>query len=67
MRKNFRHQEIELLLIIFDSAARSNVLIETLKRYISNDKFEFELEENKGGETFLYNSSVLKHISILGE
>ena len=52
---------------IHDSAARSNVLIETLKRYISNGKFEFELEENKGGETFYIIHPVLKHISILGE
>ena len=66
MRKNFRHQEIELLLIIFMTTS-SNVLIETLSTYISNDKFEFELEENKGGETFYIIHPVLKHISILGE
>ncbi len=52
---------------IHDSEARSDVLVETLKNYISNGKFEFELEENKGGETFYIIHPVLKHISILGE
>lgn len=51
---------------IYDSEVRSQVLIDTLKNYILKGKFEFELEDNSGGETFYIIHPVLKHISILG-
>ena len=51
---------------IYDSKARSEVLIETLKKYVKSGYWEFELENNKGGETFYIIHPVLKHLAILG-
>jgi methionyl-tRNA formyltransferase len=50
---------------IFDSAARAKVLIDTLQCYIESGEWSFELENNKGGETFYIIHPVLKHIAIL--
>jgi len=52
---------------ISDSEARVNVLIETLKKYINDGMFSFELERNTGGETYYIIHPVLKHIAILGK
>ena len=51
---------------IYDSEARSTVLIETLKSYVKSGSWEFELENNQGGETFYIIHPVLKHLAILG-
>lgn len=50
---------------VFDSAARAKVLIETLQSYIQLGDWSFELESNKGGETYYVIHPVLKHIAIL--
>lgn len=49
-----------------DSQARSKVLIECLKSYLDSGEWEYELENNYGGETFYIIHPVLKHIAILG-
>jgi len=51
---------------IYDSEARSKVLIETLKQHVKSGGWDFELESNKGGETFYIIHPVLKHLAILG-
>jgi len=51
---------------IHDSEARSKVLIETLSNYIKHGKWNFDLENNKGGEVFYIIHPVLKHLAILG-
>ncbi len=50
---------------IYDSEARAKVLIKTLEYYVESGSFNFELENNKGGETFYIIHPVLKHLSIL--
>lgn len=66
MRKKFPspscRQEIDH---IYDSAARSKVLIETLNRYVTKGEWEFDLPNNVGGETYYIIHPVLKHIAIL--
>ena len=52
---------------VFDSAARAKVLIETLQSYVELGDWNFELEDNKGGETYYVIHPVLKHIAILSE
>ena len=52
---------------IYDSEARAKVLIETLEYYVESGRFNFELENNQGGETFYIIHPVLKHLSILKE
>ena len=52
---------------IYDSEARAKVLIETLEYYVESGSFNFELENNQGGETFYIIHPVLKHLSILKE
>ena len=52
---------------IHDSEVRSRVLIETLNNYIKYGEWNFDLENNKGGETFYIIHPVLKHLAILGE
>ena len=51
---------------IYDSEARSKVLIETLKQHVKSGGWDFELESGKGGETFYIIHPVLKHLAILG-
>ena len=51
---------------IFDSAARAKVLIDTLRSYIDSGRWDFQIENNEGGETFYIIHPVLKHIAILG-
>jgi len=67
LRKNFSapkdRAEIDH---IYDSEARSKVLIETLKQYVKSGGWDFELESGKGGETFYIIHPVLKHLAILG-
>ena len=67
LRKNFSapkdRAEIDH---IYDSEARSKVLIETLKQHVKSGGWDFELESNKGGETFYIIHPVLKHLAILG-
>lgn len=50
----------------YDSEVRAKVLIKTLRNYIEDNRFNFQLEENMGGETYYIIHPVLKHISILG-
>ena len=50
---------------IYDSAARSKVLIDTLNRYVAKGEWEFDLPNNVGGETYYIIHPVLKHIAIL--
>ena len=52
---------------IYDSEVRAKVLIETLEYYVESGSFNFELENNQGGETFYIIHPVLKHLSILKE
>ena len=52
---------------IYDSEARSKVLIETLNNYVKSGSWDFELENNLGGETFYIIHPVLKHLAILGK
>ena len=52
---------------IHDSEVRAEVLIETLNNYVRKGRWSFELENNKGGETFYIIHPVLKHLAILGE
>jgi methionyl-tRNA formyltransferase len=52
---------------VYDSEARSKVLIETLNNYVKHRNWIFELENNLGGETFYIIHPVLKHLAILGK
>ena len=49
----------------FDSEVRSKVLIECLKNYLISNSWEYELENNNGGDTFYIIHPVLKHLAIL--
>ena len=48
-----------------DSEARAVVLIECIKSYVNSGQWEYELENNFGGEMFYIIHPVLKHIAIL--
>ena len=50
----------------YDSAARSRVLIETLKKYLTNQQWPTELTDNYSGSTYYIIHPVLKHLAILG-
>ena len=50
----------------YDSEVRSRVLIKTLINYVQDNCFNYELEDNTGGDTYYIIHPVLKHISILG-
>ena len=50
---------------IYDSEVRAKVLIETLEQYVDVGGWNFELENNIGGETYYIIHPVLKHLSIL--
>jgi methionyl-tRNA formyltransferase len=50
-----------------DSEARAKVLIECLQNYVDSGGWEYELENNYGGETFYIIHPVLKHLAILGK
>jgi methionyl-tRNA formyltransferase len=52
---------------IYDSGARAKVLIETLKNYLEQGEWKFELPANTGGETYYIVHPVLKHIAILSK
>lgn len=53
---------------LYDSVARARVLIETLQEYLdAGQSWNFELEQNAGGETYYIIHPVLKHIAILGK
>tara|TARA_B100001093_G_C26693207_1_gene955711 strand:- start:316 stop:993 length:678 start_codon:yes stop_codon:yes gene_type:complete len=52
---------------VYDSKVRAKVLIETLNNYVTDQKFNFELENNIGGETYYIIHPVLKHLAILGD
>jgi len=52
---------------IYDSGARSKVLIETLQKYLERGDWEFELPANTEGETYYIIHPVLKHIAILAK
>jgi methionyl-tRNA formyltransferase len=68
IRKNFPIPAVRTKIDhVYDSAARAKVLVETLKRYEANKKWEFELQNNEGGETYFVIHPVLKHIAILAK
>ena len=48
-----------------DSEVRAKVLIECLQNYVNSGMWEYELENNYGGETFYIIHPLLKHIAIL--
>lgn len=50
---------------VYDSAARAKVLVDVLTKYKASKKWEFDLPNNEGGETFYIIHPVLKHIAIL--
>jgi methionyl-tRNA formyltransferase len=50
---------------VYDSEIRAKVLIKTLDRYVESGNFDFDLENNQGGEVFYVIHPVLKHLSIL--
>ena len=50
---------------VFDAAARSKVLVETLQDYAVSGGWRFALTENVGGSTYFIIHPVLKHIAIL--
>ena len=50
-----------------DSEARAKVLIECLQNYVNSGSWEYELENNHGGETFYIIHPVLKHLAILSK
>jgi len=50
-----------------DSEVRAEVLIECLQNYVHSGSWEYELENNLGGETFYIIHPVLKHLAILGK
>ena len=50
-----------------DSEARAKVLIECLQNYVNSGSWEYELENNLGGETFYIIHPVLKHLAILSK
>ena len=52
---------------ISDSAVRATVLIECLQNYVCSGTWDFEVEENYGGEVFYIIHPVLKHLAILGK
>lgn len=52
---------------VYDSAARAKVLVDVLAKYKKIRKWEFELPNNLGGETFYIIHPVLKHIAILSK
>jgi len=49
----------------YDSEIRAKVLIECLQNYQNSSHWDFELENNEGGETFYIIHPVLKHMAIL--
>jgi methionyl-tRNA formyltransferase len=51
---------------IYDSAARANVLVETLQEYIKIGKLQSKQNLNKG-ETYFIIHPILKHIAILSK
>lgn len=52
---------------IFDSEARSKVLIETLKQKINYGHWSFDTKSNRGGETYYIIHPILKHLSIVAK
>lgn len=53
---------------LYDSMIRAQVLVETMQSYMERKrKWEFELENNEGGETYFIMHPVLRHIAILAE
>ncbi len=52
---------------LFDSAARAKVLVDVLGRYAATARWDVELENNRGGETYYVIHPLLKHIAILAK
>jgi methionyl-tRNA formyltransferase len=50
-----------------DSEARAKVLIECLQNYVNSGSWEYDLENNHGGEIFYIIHPILKHLAILGK
>lgn len=68
LRKKFpAPKDRSMLDHITDTAVRANVLIECLQNYISLGTWDFEVEDNYGGEVFYIIHPVLKHLAIMGK
>jgi methionyl-tRNA formyltransferase len=53
---------------VYDSMIRAKVLVETMESYVGRKrKWEFEMGNNTGGETYYIIHPVLRHIAILAE
>ena len=52
---------------IYDSAIRSRLLVEVLREWINKNEFNFELDDNLGGNIYYIIHPVLKHIAILSK
>jgi methionyl-tRNA formyltransferase len=50
-----------------DSEVRAKVLIECLQNYVNSGSWEYDLENNHGGEIFYIIHPILKHLAILGK
>ena len=51
---------------VYDSAARAEVLVETLLDYLAKGDWHFEVPPTSEGETYFIIHPVLKHLAILG-
>lgn len=68
LRKKFSPPDnLQVIDHIYDSAARAKVLVEVLTLFKVSKKWEFELPDNEGGETFYIIHPILKHIAILSK
>ncbi|MDA8817708.1 formyltransferase family protein [Planktomarina sp.] len=66
LRKKFpAPKDRSMLDHVTDSAVRATVLIQCLQNYISSGTWDFEVDDNDGGETFYIIHPVLKHLSIM--
>ena len=52
---------------IFDSAARSKVLVDTIQSYLKKGGWDFDKDADRDGETYYIIHPVLKHIAILAK
>ena len=64
-RKWFKAPDnLEDLDYFYDSALRADVLLDVIKEYNTTGEWNFELKDNKGGETFYIIHPFLKHVSL---
>jgi len=67
LRKKFKApSDREKIDHFHDSKVRSEVLVETLKKYVEYGDWSFKFQDNQKGETYYIIHPVLKHLAILG-